>query len=173
MKDKWRSIWQIIRLIRQQVRNITGYKRSISNRQNLSDVKMNRGSPVCNRKMFLNVKLERLWRSHHLQYRISSKDSESQEESLFAKDKAKGQIWIHVSFEPSGSTATKTDMILYWTSLHGLRRLNGKLFCGQINQNLKFVLEPWTVCPADYRGEGPSSLLSDATKLHLWRCGAT
>ena len=37
--------------------------------------------------------------------------------SLWAGAKAEGQNWMCVIFRPSGSTALKTDMILYWTSL--------------------------------------------------------
>ena len=102
-------------------------KMSLSGRQSLWDAKMGRGSPIWNklwnnfRKMFLHVKLQRLWRSHHLQNIISSKDSENQEECLWARDKAEGHNWMCVILRPSSSTALKTGTTFYWTSLHGLR----------------------------------------------------
>ncbi len=66
------------------------YKRDVLERQSLSEVKMGRGSPICERvkKMwntlkttFLKVKLQRLCKSHHLQC-ITSKDSEKLETSV-------------------------------------------------------------------------------------------
>ncbi len=60
------------------------YKRDVLERQSLSEVKMGRGSPICVRvrkkiwdtlkTMFLNVKLQRLCKSHNLQRITSSKD---------------------------------------------------------------------------------------------------
>ncbi len=68
------------------------YKRDVLERQSLSEVKMGRGSPFCERvskKMwntlkttFLNVKLQRLCKSHHLQCITSSKDSDKLETSV-------------------------------------------------------------------------------------------
>ncbi len=61
------------------------YKRE---RQSLSEVKMGRGSPICERvhemivKYFKNVKLQRLCKSHHLQCTTSSIDSEKLDKSL-------------------------------------------------------------------------------------------
>ncbi len=45
---------------------------------------------------FLNVKLQRLCKSHHLQCITSSKDSEKLEKSLCVRDKAKDLCWILV-----------------------------------------------------------------------------
>ena len=50
------------------------------------------------RKVFLNVKLQRLWRSHHLQYIIFFKNSVHQDERLHSRDKAEGQNWMLVIF---------------------------------------------------------------------------
>lgn len=118
----------------QQVRNMTLYERSISERQSLSDVTMGRGSPICGKSRIKIVeqfqknvpqcKIAKTSKSLHPQYIISSKDSENQEESLCARDKAEGQNFMLVIFEPSGSTVLKTGMILYWTSLHGLRNFS-------------------------------------------------
>jgi len=54
--------------------NIISYKRDVLERQSLSEVKMGRGSPICERvrKKIVeyfknNVKLQRLSKSHHLQ----------------------------------------------------------------------------------------------------------
>ncbi len=64
------------------------YKRDVLERQSLSEVKMGRGSPICERvskkivEYFKNnvyVKLQRLCKSHHLQCITSSKDSEKLE----------------------------------------------------------------------------------------------
>ncbi len=71
------------------------YKRDVLERQSLSEVKMGRGYPIYERvhkilwntlkTMFLNVKLQRLCESHHLQCITSSKDSENLEKSLQGK----------------------------------------------------------------------------------------
>ncbi len=63
------------------------YKRDVLERQSLSEVKMGRGSPICERERKktveyfknTNVKLQRICKSHHLQCIISSKDSEKLE----------------------------------------------------------------------------------------------
>ncbi len=93
-----------------QVCNMS-YKRDFLERQSLSEVKMGRGSPICERvckkiveylkTTFLNVKLQRLCKSHHLQCITSSKDSEKLEKSLCVRDKAEHLCWIPVVFGPS------------------------------------------------------------------------
>ncbi len=70
------------------------YKKDVLERQSLAEVKMGRGSPICERvrkrlwntlkTTFLNVKLQRLCKYHHLQCIISSKDSEKLEKSFFS-----------------------------------------------------------------------------------------
>ena len=89
-----------------QVNNMTEYKRNISERQNLLDVKMDRGSPVCNKLNLKTVeqfqknvpqhKLAKTLKIHHLQYIISSKDPEDQEECLCGWHRAEGQTWMWV-----------------------------------------------------------------------------
>ncbi len=73
-------------------------------RQSLSEVKMGRGSPICVKRFlkttFLNVKLQRLCKFHHLQCITSSKDSEKLEKSLCVKDKAEDLCWMTVVFRP-------------------------------------------------------------------------
>ncbi len=72
------------------------YTQDVLERQSLSEVKMGRGSPICERVrvkrlwkiMFLNVKLQKICQSHHLQCITSSKDSEKLEKSLCGWDKA-------------------------------------------------------------------------------------
>ncbi len=85
------------------------YKRDVLERQSLSEVKMGRGSPICERvrkrlwntlkTTFLNIKLQRLCKSHHLQCITSSKDSEKLEKSLL-RDKAEDLCWMPVVFGP-------------------------------------------------------------------------
>ncbi len=50
---------------------------------------------------FLNVKLQRLCKSHLLQCITSSKDSEKMEKSLCVRDKAEDLCWMPVVFRPS------------------------------------------------------------------------
>ncbi len=66
-----------------QVCNMISYTRDILERQSLSEVKMGRGSPILERvrkkimeyfKMFLNVKFQRLSKSHNLQQGSSNLD---------------------------------------------------------------------------------------------------
>ncbi len=105
------------------------YKRYVLERQSLSEVKMGRGSPICERvrkkiveflkKMFLNVKLQRICKSHLLQCIISSEDSEKLEKSLCESDKAKDLCWMLVVFGPSDDTASLIGMILSLTLING------------------------------------------------------
>ncbi len=57
---------------------------------------------LCNtlKTMFLNIKLQRLCKSHHLQCITSSKDSEKLEKSLCVRDKAEDLYWMPVVFGP-------------------------------------------------------------------------
>ncbi len=74
------------------------YKRDVLERQSLSEIKMGRGSQSVKecvkilwntlKTTFLNIKLQRLCKSHHLQCITSSKDSEKLEKYL-----RKGQGW--------------------------------------------------------------------------------
>ncbi len=94
IRNSWRTNLQLIR----SIGNMIGYKKSLSEWQCLSEVKMGRGSPippmlrrkiVSNiRKEFLREKLQRVWSYHHLQCIISSKDSENLEQSLCVRVKA-------------------------------------------------------------------------------------
>ncbi len=107
------------------------YKMDVLERQSLSEVKMGRGSPICERvhkrwwntlkTTFLNIKLQRLCKSHHLQCIKSSKDSEKLEKSLWVRDKAEDLCWMPVVFGPSDDTASLIDMILSLTLLNGPR----------------------------------------------------
>ncbi len=74
------------------------YKRDVLERQSLSEVKVGRGSPICERvhkilwnnliTIFLSIKLQRLCKSNHLQCITSSNDSEKLDQSLCVRDKA-------------------------------------------------------------------------------------
>jgi len=77
------------------------YKRDVLKRQSLSEVKMGRAvkeyvKRLWNtlKRMFLNVKLQRLCKSHHLLCITSSKDSEKLEKSLCIRDKAEDLYWM-------------------------------------------------------------------------------
>ncbi len=71
--------------------------------------------------MFLNIKLQRLCKSHHLQCITSSKDSEKLEKSLRVRDKDKYLSWMPMVFGPLDDTASLIDMILSLTLLNGPR----------------------------------------------------
>ncbi len=90
-----------------------------------SEVKMDRGSPICERvlkKIVEYIKLQRLCKSHHLQCITSSKDSEKLEKSLCVRDKAQELCWMPVVFRPSAlDTASLIGMILSLTLLNGPR----------------------------------------------------
>ncbi len=60
---------------------------------------------------FLNVKLQRLCKSHHLQCITSSKDSEKLEKSLCIRDKAEDLCWMPVVFGPSDDTHRHDSVI--------------------------------------------------------------
>ncbi len=105
------------------------YKSDVLERQSLSEVKMAealQSVKVCVKRLwntlkttFLNVKLQRLWKSHHLQCITSSKDSEKLEKSLCVRDKAEDLCWMPVVFGPSDDTASLIGMILSLTLLNG------------------------------------------------------
>jgi len=108
--------------------NLIGYKRDVLERQSLSEVKMGRAVKECVKRlrntlktMFLNVKLQRLCKSHHLQCITSSKDLEKLEKSLCVKDKAEDLYWMPVIFGPSDDTASLIGMIESMTLLNGPR----------------------------------------------------
>ncbi len=61
---------------------------------------------------FLNVRLKRLCKSHHLQCITSSKDSEKLEKSLCIRDKAGNLCWMPLVFGPSDDTASLNGRIL-------------------------------------------------------------
>ncbi len=69
--------------------------------------------------MFLNVKLEWLCKSHHLQCMTSSKDSEKLEKSLCVRDKADDLCRMPVVFGPSDDTTSLISMILSLILLNG------------------------------------------------------
>ncbi len=70
---------------------------------------------------FLDVKLQRLCKSHHLQCITSSKYSEKLEKSLCVRDKAEDLFWMLVVFVASGAIASLIGMILSLTLLNGPR----------------------------------------------------
>ncbi len=69
--------------------------------------------------MFLNVKLQRLCKSHHLQCIISSKDSAKLGKSLCIRDMAEDLCWM--VFGPPDYTASLIGMNLSLTLLNGPR----------------------------------------------------
>ncbi len=120
IRNSWRTNLQLIR----SIGNMIGYKKSLSEWQCLSEVKMGRGSPippmlrrnileqyqkgVSQRKIAKSLKLQ----YHHLQCIISSKDSENLEQSLCVRVKAGKPYWMPVIFGPLDGTASHTGMLL-------------------------------------------------------------
>ncbi len=130
--------YRLYRPLLHQVCKMISYKRDVLERQNVSEVKMGRGSPICERVCkkiveyfktpFLNVILQRLCKYHHLQCITSSKASEKLEKSLYERDKSKDIYWMSVVFGPSDDTASVIGMILSLTLLNGPRNTSGNHF---------------------------------------------
>ncbi len=107
------------------------YKMDVLERQSISEVKMGRGSQICERvckkivEYFKNNvsqrQIAKALQSHHLQCITSSKDSEKLEKSLNVRDKAEDLCWMPVVFGPSDDTASLIGMILSLTLLNGPR----------------------------------------------------
>ncbi len=76
------------------------YKRDVFERQSLSEVKMGRGSPICER---VRKKIVEYFKS------------------LCVRDKAEDLCWMPVVFGPSDDTASLIGMILSLTLLNGPR----------------------------------------------------
>ncbi len=102
---------------------MVSYKRDVSERKSLSEVKMGRGTAICERvheKIVENFKnnVPRCQIAKALQIssstvdNIFSKDSEKLEKSLHVRDKAEDLCWMPVVFGPLDNTASLIDMIL-------------------------------------------------------------
>ncbi len=102
---------------------MVSYKRDVSERKSLSEVKMGRGTAICERvheKIVENFKnnVPRCQIAKDLQIssstvdNIFSKDSEKLEKSLHVRDKAEDLSWMPVVFGPLDNTASLIDMIL-------------------------------------------------------------
>lgn len=59
--------------------------------------------------MLLNVKFQRFWGFHHLQYIILLKYSQNGEKSLYERYEAENQYWMPVILGLSGDTALNPD----------------------------------------------------------------
>ncbi len=101
------------------------YKSDVLERQSLSEVKMGRGSTICER---VSKNIVEFFKNNVPQRQIaksllisSSKDSERLEKSLCVRDKAEDLCWMPVVFGPSDDTASLIGMILSLTLLNGLR----------------------------------------------------
>ncbi len=98
------------------------YKMDVLERQSLSEVKMGRCSPICER---VRKKIVEYFKNNVPQRQIatltSSKDSEKLEKSLCVRDKAEDLCWMPVVFGPSDDTASLIGMILSMTLLNGPR----------------------------------------------------
>ncbi len=90
---------------------------------------------------FLNVKLHRLCKSHHLQCITSSKDSEKLEKSLCVRDKVEDLCWMPVVFGPSDDTASLIGMILSLTLLNGPRNTHCSIICDLVLHGCKSKAE--------------------------------
>ncbi len=86
---------------------MNSYKRDVLKKQSLSEVRWAealQSVKECVKRlwntlktMFLNVKLQRLCKSHHLKCITSSKDAEKLEKSLCIRDKAEDLCWRPVA----------------------------------------------------------------------------
>ncbi len=101
------------------------YKRDVLERQSLSEVKMGRGSPICER---VRKKIVEYFKNNVPQCQIakalqisSSKVSEKLEKSLCIRYKDEDLCWMPVVFGPSDDTASLIGMILSLTLLNGPR----------------------------------------------------
>ncbi len=117
IRNRWRTNLLLIR----SIGNMIGYKKSLSEWQCLSEVKMGRGSPIppiLRRKIVEQYQKGVSQRTiakrsyHHLQCIISSKDSENLEQSLCVRVKAGKPYWMPVIFGPLDGTASHTGMLL-------------------------------------------------------------
>ncbi len=118
IRNSWRTNLQIIR----SIGNMIGYKKSLSEWQCLSEVKMGRGSPI---PPMLRRKIVEQYQKGVSQRKIAkslklssstvhniSKDSENLEQSLCVRVKAGKPYWMPVIFGPLDGTASHTGMLL-------------------------------------------------------------
>ncbi len=118
IRNSWRTNLQIIR----SIGNMIGYKKSLSEWQCLSEVKMGRGSPI---PPMLRRKIVEQYQKGVSQRKIAkslmlssstvhniSKDSENLEQSLCIRVKAGKPYWMPVIFGPLDGTASHTGMLL-------------------------------------------------------------
>ncbi len=108
--------------------NMISCKRDVLERQSLSEVKMGRGSPICERvhKMIMKYFKNNVRRCQIAKaLQISSctvhniiKYSEKLEKSLCVRDKVKDLCWMPVVFGPSDDTASFVCIILSLTLLN-------------------------------------------------------
>ncbi len=91
------------------------YKRDVLERQSLSEVKMGRGSPICER---VRKKIVEYFKNNVPQRQIAKAlqiSSEKLEKSLCVRDKAEDLCWMPVVFGPSDNTASLISMIRCYT----------------------------------------------------------
>lgn len=94
---------------------MTGTEKSISDKQSFR-VKMGIGSPLCN-KLWNSFRIRNTWTFSSTVDNIIKRCWKSQS----VKDKARNRYWMLVIFRLSGDTALKTQTVLSWKSLLGLR----------------------------------------------------
>ncbi len=103
------------------------YKRDVLERQSLSEVKMGRGSPICER---VRINIVEYFKNNVPQCQVAkalqissttstSKYLEKLAKSLCIRDKAEDLCWMHVVFGPSNDTASLIGMVLSLTLLNG------------------------------------------------------
>ncbi len=107
------------------------YRRDVLERQSLSEVKMGRGSPICERVRkkiveYFKNNVPQCQTAKALQISSSTvhniiKRFRDLEKSLCVRDKTEDLCWIPVVFGPSDDTASLIGMILSLTLLNGLR----------------------------------------------------
>ncbi len=104
------------------------YKSDVLERQSLSEIKMGRGSTICERvrknivEYFKNnIPQRQIAKALQIQCITSSKHSVKLEKSLCLRDNAEDLCWMPVVFGPSDDTASLIGMILSLTLLNGPR----------------------------------------------------
>ncbi len=118
IRNSWRTNLQLIR----SIGNMIGYKKSLSELQCLSEVKMGRGSPIppmLRRKIVEQYQKGVSQRKIAKSLKLSSstvhniiQDSENLEQSLCVRVKAGKPYWMPVIFGPLDGTASHTGMLL-------------------------------------------------------------
>ncbi len=145
------------------------FKRDVLERQSLSELKMGKGSPICERvrkkimEYFKNNvpqrQIAKACKSHHLQCITTSKDSEKLEKSLCVRDNDEDLCWMLMVFGPSDDIThfCKCQLKLYHEKRKPYVNMVQKR-CGVLwaKAHLKWKVSKWK-----------SALWSDESKFYI------